>query len=61
MTVIPIIAGTLETVLAVLEKRLKELEIRGRDETIAEIGKNTEKNPGDLNIFDVAQSLIKYH
>ena len=34
VTVIPIAADTLETVTKNLEKRLEELEIRGRIETI---------------------------
>ena len=62
--VIPIVVGALGAVPINLEKRLEDMEIRGRIETIhttaLEIGKSTQKSPGDLRRL-VIQTLLKYH
>ena len=41
------------------ENKIEELEIYGRIKTIAEIGWNTEKSPGQLRILAVSQTPVK--
>ena len=53
---IPIVTGTLETVL----KRLKKRTNRGHpDSVIVEIGQNTEKSSGDLRGLAVPRTTVK--
>ena len=65
VTVIPIVVGALITVPNDLEKKLVELEIRGRhdhtEHSIVGVGKNTEKSPGVLRRLAVAKNLVKEH
>ena len=63
VTVIPIIAGVLETVLKDLEKRLEELEIErnNKDHPDYSTVKNTKiarKSPGDLKRLAVPLVLV---
>ena len=65
MTVIPIVIGILGTISKSLERRLEEMEIKGRisdhlNYSIVKIGWNTEKGPGDLR-FAVIQIPVKNH
>ena len=63
--VIPIVFCALVTVPKDLEKRLGELEIKGRidhpDHSIVEITKNTQKSPGDLRRLAVTLTSVKNH
>ena len=64
MTVTPFVIGAFGSVTAGLIQGLEDLEIRGRVETIqttTEIGKNTEKSPGDLKRLPVTQTPVKDH
>ena len=67
MTITPIVIGILCTVTKGLSKRLDDLEIGGRVDTIdnnsiIENGQNTEKSPGDLRRLAVTQIPVKnYH
>ena len=67
VTIIPIVIGAFGTVTKGLLKRLEDLGVCGRVETIQttalfiENGKNTEKSPGDLSWFAVTQTPVKDH
>ena len=62
VTMKPIVAGALRTILKGLEKELEEFEISGRIETILiEIGQNTEKSPRDLRRLVLTQTPVKGH
>ena len=66
VTMIPIVIVALGTANNELGHGLEDLEIRGRVETIqsysiAEIGQNTEKSPGDLRRLAVTKTLVKNH
>ena len=66
VTVIPIIIGALGTVTKRLIQGLEDLEIRGRVKTtqnnsIVEIGQNTEESPKDLRIVAVTQTPVRNH
>ena len=63
VSIIPIVTDAFGTVTKGLLKRLEDLEIRGRVETIQnyciiEIGQNTEKSPGDLRRLAVTQTPV---
>ena len=64
--VIPLVVRALSTVPKGLIKRLEDLEIRGRVETIQTtafvvISQNTEKSPGDLRRLSITQIPVKNH
>ena len=64
--VIPFIGCVFGTVSKGLEKRLEELEIKGRIETIQtkallRFGGNTQKSLRDLRRFGVTQTPVKDH
>ena len=65
VTMIPIVIGALGTISQRFIQRKKDLEIRGRVETlqtsIIKIGQNTKKSPGDLEELMVTQTLVKNH
>ena len=65
VTVIPLVIDTLGAVTIGLVPWLKDLEIRGRKETIQtkvlKIGQYTEKGPGDLRKLAVTQPLPRKH
>ena len=60
--VIPIVIGTLGTILKGLIRGLEELEKLAQADTIhIEVGQNTKKSPRDLRRLAVTQSPIKEH
>ena len=61
VTVIPIIIGALGMVLKSLLRGLEELSFFNPDGSIVEIVQNTEKSPGDLRRFTVAQAPVRDH
>ena len=66
VTIIPIVIGAFGTVTKGLLKRLGDLEVSGRVETIQndsiiENGQNTKKSPGDLRRLAVTQTPVKNH
>ena len=66
VTIIPIVISAFGTVTKGLLKRVEDLEIGRRVETIqttafVENGQNTEKSPGDLRKLAVTQTLVKNH
>ena len=64
VTIITIVIGDLGAVSKGLLKRLRDLEVGGRVETINSIienGQNTEKSPGDLRRLAVTQTPVKDH
>ena len=66
VTIVPIAIGAFDTITKGLLKRLEDLEVGGRVETIQnyyiiENGQNTEKSPGDLRRFAVTQTPVKDH
>ena len=66
VTIIPIVIDAFGTVTKGLLKRLEDLEVGGRVETIqnysiVDNGQNTEKSPGDLRRLAVTQTPVKDH
>ena len=66
VTIIPIVIGAFGIVTKGLLKRLEDLEVGRRVETIQttalfENGQNTEKSPGDLRRLAVTQTPVKNH
>ena len=69
MTIIPIAIGAFGIVTKGLLKRLEDLEVEGRVETIknpanhniVENGQDPEKSPGDLRRFAVTHTPVKDH
>ena len=64
MTVISIVISSLGTMPKGMEKRLEELVIKGRIETLqttALLSQNTERSSGDVKRLAVPQSLVKDH
>ena len=62
MTVIPIIVGTLKTVpKGGLEELVMRKNLNNPDDSIVEIGQNTEKSSGDLRRFTVTQTPVENH
>ena len=61
MTIVLTVIGAFGTVTKGFLKRLEDLEVGGRVETITENGQNTEKSPGDLRGLDVTQTPVKNH
>ena len=60
MTAIPIAIGSLETISKGLIRKLEELEIGGRAETIPmEVSQNIEKSHGDLRRLAVTQTPVQ--
>ena len=61
VTVIPMVIGALRTVFKGLERKLNELEIGRRIETIQtiKICQNIVKSPGDLRRLTVTQTTVK--
>ena len=65
VTIIPVVIGNLSSVTKGLIKRLEDLEITGRVETInhciIEVDQNIEKSPGDLRRLAVTQTPMNGH
>ena len=66
VTIVPIVTGAFGTITKGLLKGLEDLEVSGGIETnpnesTAENGQNTEKNPGDLRRFALNQTPVKNH
>ena len=58
---IPVIVGSLVTIVKVLQKGLKELKIKKNHDHPSEIGQNIQKSPRDLWRLAVTWTLVKGH